>query len=87
MSQPSVEEIRLRILEKIPDASVDVCCYAGDDHFEAVVVSAFFEKKPKVRAHQAVYAALGSWMHQEIHALALTTMTPQQWKERENTNV
>lgn len=87
MSQPTVEEIRLRILEKIPDAFIDMRCYAGDDHFEAIIVSASFEGKSKIRAHQAVYAALGAWMHQEIHALALTTMTPQQWQEKESANV
>jgi len=87
MSQPSAEQVRQRILEHIPDAVVEVRCYAGDDHFEAVVVSESFQGKAKVRAHQAVYAALGAWMHQEIHALALTTMTPLQWQQKDADNV
>jgi len=87
MNQPDAEQVRQRILDHIPDATVEVRCYSGDDHFEAMVVSESFQGKAKVRAHQAVYAALGAWMHQEIHALALTTMTPQQWEQKEKDNV
>jgi len=34
-----------------------------------------------VQQHQIVYKALGSFMTNEIHALQLKTMTPEQWKE------
>ena len=50
----------------------------GEDgvHFRGIVVSAAFEGKMKVRQHQAVYATLGRLMGNEIHALALRTLTP-----------
>ena len=53
----------------------------GDDgvHFTGIVVSAEFAGKPRVRQHQAVYATLGPLMGNEIHALQLTTYTPEQW--------
>ena len=54
---------------------------AGDGrHFEAVIVSALFRGKPKVRQHQLVYAALGDRMREEIHALSMKTLTPEEWK-------
>jgi acid stress-induced BolA-like protein IbaG/YrbA len=32
-----------------------------------------------VRQHQLVYTALGDRMREEIHALSMTTLTPEQW--------
>jgi len=45
-------------------------------HFEAVVVSPAFAGASRVRRHQLVYAALGDRMRAEIHALSMTTVTP-----------
>jgi acid stress-induced BolA-like protein IbaG/YrbA len=55
----------------------------GDgQHFQAVVVSAAFAGKSRVQRHQLVYAALGDRMREEIHALSLQTLTPEEWKNR-----
>jgi acid stress-induced BolA-like protein IbaG/YrbA len=43
-------------------------------------VSALFQGKPKVRQHQMVYGALGDRMREEIHALSLRTLTPDEWR-------
>jgi acid stress-induced BolA-like protein IbaG/YrbA len=51
-------------------------------HFEAIIVSALFRGKPKVRQHQLVYAALGDRMREEIHALSMKTLTPEEWKSQ-----
>ena len=54
---------------------------AGDGHhFEALIVSPQFRGIPKVRQHQLVYAALGDRMREEIHALSMRTLTPEEWK-------
>jgi acid stress-induced BolA-like protein IbaG/YrbA len=54
---------------------------AGDGrHFEAVVVSPQFRGLSKVRQHQLVYSALGERMREDIHALSMKTMTPEEWK-------
>lgn len=54
---------------------------AGDGHhWEAVIVSEAFRGLPKVRQHQLVYAALGDRMREEIHALSMKTLTPDQWQ-------
>ena len=56
----------------------------GDDghHFHAVIVSAQFQGKNMVQQHQLVYKSLGDRMKQEIHALSMNTLTPEQWASR-----
>ncbi|MBF2758799.1 MAG: BolA/IbaG family iron-sulfur metabolism protein [Ectothiorhodospiraceae bacterium AqS1] len=50
-------------------------------HFDAVVVSKAFEGKPMLKRHRMVYRTLGSRFDDErLHALALRTMTPDQWR-------
>ena len=55
----------------------------GDDgtHFEAIIVSSLFKDESIIKQHQIVYAALGDMMKQEIHALSIKTITPEQWEE------
>ncbi len=53
---------------------------SGDGHhFEALVVSPLFSGKSRVAQHQLVYQALGDRMREEIHALSMRTLTPDQW--------
>lgn len=56
----------------------------GDDgaHFEALVVSPAFAGLARVRRHQMVYAALGERMREEIHALSMHTLSPEEWASR-----
>ncbi len=52
----------------------------GDgEHFQALVVSRAFAGKSRVQRHQLVYAALGGRMREEIHALSMRTLTPEEW--------
>jgi len=67
------EELRELVLAHIPDATVEVSLFSGDDHFEMEVISASFAGKSRVAQHQMVYAALGDNMRAAIHALALKT--------------
>ena len=51
----------------------------GDgQHFQAVIVSQEFESRSRVQRHQLVYAALGERMREEIHALSMKTLTPEE---------
>ena len=43
-------------------------------------MSPLFRGKRKVQQHQLVYAALGDRMREEIHALSMQTLTPEEWK-------
>ena len=70
-------EIEELIRAGIPDARVEITDLAGDgDHYAARVVSSSFKGMPRVRQHQAVYAALGGRMGGVLHALQLTTEVP-----------
>jgi stress-induced morphogen len=71
-------EIERLILETFPDATVTIEDLAGDgDHYRARVVSSAFTGKSRVKQHQMVYDALGGRMGGVLHALALTTATPE----------
>ena len=49
----------------------------GDgQHFQARIVSRAFAGKSRVQRHQLVYRALGDRMREEIHALSMQTLTP-----------
>ena len=53
----------------------------GDgQHFQALIVSSAFTGKNRVQRHQLVYKALGDRMREEIHALSMQTLTPEEWK-------
>jgi acid stress-induced BolA-like protein IbaG/YrbA len=53
----------------------------GDgEHFQALIVSEDFAGRTRVQRHQLVYAALGDRMREEIHALSMRTLTPQEWR-------
>lgn len=51
----------------------------GGGHFRALIVSAAFAGLSRVARQRAVYAHLGDAMHSSIHALALRTLTPEEW--------
>ena len=53
----------------------------GDgQHFQAIIVSPQFAGKRLIARHQIVYAALGDRMREEIHALSMKTLTPEEFK-------
>jgi acid stress-induced BolA-like protein IbaG/YrbA len=82
MLDPKLIENRIR--EGLEAAEVEVRDTTGTgDHFEARVVSAAFEGKSMVEQHQAVYAPLKDLLASgELHALALDTWTPEEWKRK-----
>jgi acid stress-induced BolA-like protein IbaG/YrbA len=52
----------------------------GDgQHFQATIVSAAFAGKRLIQRHQMVYAILGDRMREEIHALSMKTLTPEEY--------
>ncbi|HTN65047.1 MAG TPA: BolA family protein [Burkholderiaceae bacterium] len=54
----------------------------GDgQHFQAIIVSEAFAGKRLIQRHQLVYAALGERMREEIHALSMKTLTPQEFAD------
>ena len=73
----AASEIERLIKASIPDAEVTIRDLAGDgDHYAARVVSKSFAGVSRIKQHQAVYAALGGRMGEELHALQLETAAP-----------
>jgi stress-induced morphogen len=77
MGMPAAD-IEAMILAAIPGAQIEITDLAGDEnHYAARVVSESFRGQPRIKQHQAVYAALGGRMGGVLHALQLTTATPE----------
>jgi stress-induced morphogen len=61
----------------IPDAQVEITDLAGDgDHYAARVTAESFRGVSRIARQRRVYDALGGRMGGELHALQLTTATP-----------
>jgi stress-induced morphogen len=74
-------QIEALIQTALPDAQVKVTdTTGGGDHWSAIVVTTAFHDKSLIERHRMVYAALGDLMRADIHALALTTDTPEEYK-------
>lgn len=50
----------------------------GETHFHVTVVSAAFAGKSRIERQRMVYALLAQEMAERIHALGLTTLTPEE---------
>jgi len=73
-------EIEELIRERFPNARITITDLAGDgNHYAAEVIDESFRGQNRVQQQRAVYAALKGKMdgaQGELHALALTTKTP-----------
>ena len=77
-----IEDVRGMLESAFPGDRVELSSPMGDDnHFQLVVISEKFNGKSMVEQHQLVYGALGDAMKEAIHALALQTVTPEQWQQ------
>lgn len=54
----------------------------SETHFRVVLVSDAFSGMRQVARHQAVYAALADELAGPVHALALHTYDPSEWRAR-----
>ena len=71
----TVEDIKEWIEQNLDESEVEI---SGDGrHFDAVIVCVGFAGKTRIQQHQMVYGALGDRMKDDIHALSMRTMTPE----------
>lgn len=76
---PTPEQIKNYIASGLACSHLEV---EGDgQHFTAVIVSDQFTGKRLIERHQLVYAALGDRMREEIHALSMKTLTPEEFQK------
>lgn len=73
-------EVERLIEAAIPDADATVTAPRpnDDDHLAAEVVSPAFADRSLVEQHEMVYDALDEHMTTDIHALKVTTRTPEE---------
>ena len=84
----NVAEVEARLVERLGAEHVEVedesRLHAGHGatggHYRAVVVSERFAGLSRVATQRLVYEALGEWMDGPIHAFAVRTFTPEQWR-------
>ena len=51
-------------------------------HFQAIVVAQEFEGKLPIARHRLVNETLGSLVGNEIHALSIRALTPEEWQQQ-----
>ena len=82
-----VERIRALLTDALAPETIEVVddshkhaghagARGGQGHFGVDIVSAAFAGKLPLARHRMVYAALGSMMEDDIHALAIRARTP-----------
>ncbi|PTT92494.1 BolA family transcriptional regulator [Pelomonas sp. HMWF004] len=80
MADPTPQDVQQFIAAGLPCVHLEV---EGDGrHFFATIVSAEFTGLSRIKRHQRVYAALGERMREQIHALSMKTLSPDEWSAR-----
>lgn len=71
-------------LEVVDESHMHNVPVGAQSHFNVFVVSAAFVSTRLVARHQAVYRALSEELAGTVHALALKTLTPEEWADSED---
>lgn len=67
----------------LPEATAGV--FSEDNtHFQAIVIYEGFAGKRRLARHQEVYAALGTLVGTDIHALSIRAYTPEEWRSEQD---
>jgi BolA protein len=51
---------------------------SGGAHYRMMIVSPLFTGQGTIKRHRLVYDALGTLMKREIHAMSMTTLSPEE---------
>ncbi len=87
MNPERIERMRRLLADALVPESIDIRddsqlhighegARGGAGHYHVRIVSGRFEGQSRVQRHQMIYAALGSLMHGEVHALGIDALTP-----------
>ncbi len=70
----SEEKLRTLIIEKFPDADLEIIDLVGDhDHYQLSITSKQFSGKSMVTQHRLVNEALRGYLGDKLHALSIKT--------------
>ena len=70
-----------RLIEAAFDDAIVRVQSDDNTHYAALVVAREFQDKRKIARHQLIYKALGSLVGNEIHALSIQALTPDEWEQ------
>jgi BolA protein len=85
MSRKETIETRIREklsplhLEVLDESHMHAVPEGAESHFKVVVVSDHFAGTPLIKRHRTINALLSDLFEQGLHALALHTLTPEEW--------
>jgi BolA protein len=66
-------------MEVVDESHMHSVPEGAESHFKVTLVSQQFEQQPLLKRHRAVNQVLAEELRNGIHALALHTMTPDEW--------
>ena len=69
-------------LEVINESHMHNVPPGSESHFKVVIVTDMFDGISRVRRHQQVNGVLAKELKEDIHALSMQTMTPDEWIAR-----
>jgi len=77
--QTELDALHVEVLDESHLHAGHAGAASGGGHFRATIVSERFAGLSKVAAQRLVYQVLAEEMQGDIHALAMTTLTPDKW--------
>ena len=69
-------------LEVINESHMHNVPPGSESHFKVVVVTDAFDGVTRIRRHQRINGILEKELKEDIHALSMQTMTPEEWTAR-----
>jgi stress-induced morphogen len=70
------------VLEVVNESGMHSVPKGSETHFKVVVVSDAFQGQSLVERHRLVYQLLDEELRGGVHALAITSRTPDEWARR-----
>lgn len=69
-------------LEVINESHMHNVPPGSESHFKVVIVTDAFDGVSRVKRHQQVNGILSKELQEDVHALSMQTMTPEEWTAR-----
>lgn len=76
------KEFNPDFLEVINESSSHSVPTGSESHFKVILVSESFIGLNRVQRHRRVYSALSHEMENQIHALTMQTLVPEEWEDQ-----
>ena len=73
-----LQPLRIELIDDSAKHAGHAGARSGGGHYRLRIVSEAFSGKPTLARHRLVHAALGELMRSKIHALSITSLTPQE---------